>query len=84
MTYKGIAKGRIIELEQPLPYEEGRRVTVSVEPTEESTGAGSSGLLLRTLREPPQLSSTDVDELERAIEAGRLPVRQTGVFDSGK
>jgi hypothetical protein len=24
MTYKGIAKGKIVELEKPLPYSEGQ------------------------------------------------------------
>ena len=35
------------------------------------------------MREPPHLSAEDVDELEQMIAAGKLPVRQEGVFDSG-
>jgi hypothetical protein len=31
MTYKGIARGKIIELEERLPYSEGQAVSVSVE-----------------------------------------------------
>jgi hypothetical protein len=31
MTYKGVAKGKIIELEEALPYSEGQAVSVSVE-----------------------------------------------------
>lgn len=31
MTYKGVAKGKIIELEESLPYSEGQAVSVSVE-----------------------------------------------------
>lgn len=31
MTYKGIAKGKTIELEEPLPYSEGQPVSVSIE-----------------------------------------------------
>lgn len=32
MNYKGIAKGKTIELEEPLPYPQGQPVSVSVEP----------------------------------------------------
>ena len=78
MIYKGIAKGKTIELEQPLPYEEGRHVTVSVEPAEESTCVGSPALLLRALHQPPHLTSPDVHEMEQVIEAGKLPARQNG------
>jgi len=38
-------------------------------------GAGSSAAVLRVMREPPYLSSADVDELDAAIEADRLLVR---------
>lgn len=31
MTYKGVAKGKIIELEEALPYSDGQAVSVSVE-----------------------------------------------------
>lgn len=43
--------------------------------------AGSVAAILRTLREPPHLSDDDVNELERAITAGRLPTRAEGVFE---
>jgi len=36
---------------------------------------GSAAALLRAMREPPHLSSADVDEMDAAILAGRLPVR---------
>ena len=29
MTYKGVAKGKIIELEEALPYSDGQAVSVS-------------------------------------------------------
>lgn len=32
MIYKGVARGKIIELEEPLPYPEGEPVSVTVEP----------------------------------------------------
>jgi len=44
--------------------------------------AGPAAAILRTIRESPHLSSEDVDELERAIVAGRQPVRDAGVFEA--
>jgi hypothetical protein len=38
-------------------------------------GAGSPAAVLRAMREPPHPSPADIDELDAAIEAGRLPVR---------
>ena len=43
--------------------------------------AGTAAAILRTVREPPHLSDDHVNELERAIIAGRLPTRVEGVFD---
>ena len=44
---------------------------------------GSSLAVLRAIREPPRLSGEDVEELERMIAVGKLPVKREGVFDSG-
>ena len=43
--------------------------------------AGSPEVVLRALRELTPLSAADVDDLRAAIAAGRLPVRDEGVFD---
>ena len=43
-------------------------------------GAGSPAVVLRVMREPPHPSSADIDELDAAIEAGRLPVRTRDLF----
>ena len=42
--------------------------------------AGSPAAVLRVMQEPPHPSSTDVDELDAAIAAGRLPVRTRDLF----
>jgi hypothetical protein len=81
VTYKGIARGKTIELEEPLPFPIGEPITVSVEPLAEELRPGSPAAILKVLREPPHLTSEDVDELERAIESGKLPVRHEGIFD---
>ena len=80
MTYKGVAKGKIIELEEPLPYSEGQPVSVSIEPLRGDYQAGSPAAILKAMRDLPRLNPEDVDELERVIEQGRLPVRMQGLF----
>ncbi|HLY20401.1 MAG TPA: hypothetical protein VKR61_24410 [Bryobacteraceae bacterium] len=44
-------------------------------------GAGSPGAILRALRKLPHPSVAAVDDLEAAIGAARLPVRDQGAFD---
>ena len=45
------------------------------------TRTGSPEVLLRAFRELKHLSAADVDDIEAAIAAGRLPVRDEGIFD---
>lgn len=80
MTYKGVAKGKIIELEESLPYSEGRPVSVSIEPLRREFQPGSPLAILKVMRDLPYLNPEDVDELEHVIEQGRLRVRVQGVF----
>jgi hypothetical protein len=42
--------------------------------------AGSPAAVLRVMQEAPHLSSADVDELDAAIAAGRLPIRAGDLF----
>jgi hypothetical protein len=42
--------------------------------------AGSPAAVLRAMQEPPHPSSADVDELDAAILAGRLPIRTRDLF----
>jgi hypothetical protein len=83
MTYKGVARGRMIELNEALPYPEGQPVTVSVEAARERSCAGAPNAIRRTMHQPPHLGSTDVDELERAIAEGKMPLQHDGEFDGG-
>ena len=82
MTYRGIAKGRTIELEEHLPFPDGQPLTVSVEAPAQSAN-GSAARILKALRSPPHLDPSDVDELENAICTGRLPVSSSGMFENG-
>jgi len=81
MIYRGIAKGRNIELDEPLPYPKGQPIQVSVEPLKGLPHRGSSVAILKAMKEEPHLSWKDVDELERAIAEGKLPVQQEGMFN---
>ena len=81
MTYKGVAKGKIIELEEALPYSDGQAVSVSVEALHPDLQPGSAPAILKVLRSLPDLNPDDVDELEQLIRQGRLPVRIQGEFE---
>jgi hypothetical protein len=80
MTYKGVAKGKIIELEEALPYSEGQAVNVSVEALRPEVPPGSASAILKVMRSLPDLDPHAVDELEQLISQGRLPVRVKGEF----
>jgi hypothetical protein len=62
------AHGNRIEFEEALPYADGQRVRVSVEPLSAEPRKGSAVAILNALRSAPQINSADVDELERLIE----------------
>jgi len=81
MTYKGIVRGKTIELEEPLPFPEGQPVSVSVQPLPAGAHPGSPPAIREAMHQPPHLQWEDVDELERAIDQAKIPVRQGGVFD---
>ena len=42
--------------------------------------AGSAAAVLRVMQEPSHLNASDVDELDAAIAAGRLPVHARDLF----
>ena len=81
MDFKGVARGNIVELERPLPYPNGQVLSVSVQVLSAELQAGSALAVREAMHEAPHLSSSDVDELERAIEEGRLPLRSRSVFE---
>ena len=81
MNYRGLAKGKTIELEELLPFADGQAVRVSVEPWASTWRPGSPQAVLQAVRDLPHLRGGDVDELEAAMEGSRLPV-QEGVSES--
>ena len=81
MTYRGVVKGKTIELEEPVPYPQGHGVVVSIEPITNYTEAGSPVRIRAVMHEPPRLDSAAVDDLDRSVEAAKFAVRPGGTFD---
>ncbi len=75
MTLKGKARGRLIELDEELPYPEGSSLSVTVAPDQPELRKGSPRLLLAIMKELPKLDPDIVDEFERAISESKLPVK---------
>jgi len=67
----------------PVDLPTGEVLEIEVRETE-TLQRGSPELLLRVMQTLPKLTKEDTDELERAIEEGRTPVRYDGVFDDLK
>jgi hypothetical protein len=91
MTTSNVGFQEVAELASHLSPEEqlrlvawigaGLNVAPAAPPPEEAP-PGSAAAVLRAVREPPHLSPDDVGEFEQMIVAGKLPVREQGVFDS--
>jgi hypothetical protein len=82
VIYHGIAKGKMIELEEPLPYKDGQAISVLVQPIVGHPGPGSPGALLKAIRQPPHVTAEDVEALESAIREAELPVSPGDIFDA--
>ena len=80
MAYRGIIKGRMIELEASPPFRDGQPVRVSIEPFGGDGPTSSPAEVRRVMHESPHLCVEDVQELERAIGAGRLPMSDGSIF----
>lgn len=87
MTYKGIVKGKVVELEDHVTLPEGTKVEVVVKDSEQeeiTSGGypkGSPQAILAIFDTPPRCAPEDVDALMEAIERGKRPVRFEGIFD---
>ena len=83
MSYKGWAKGKIIELEEPLPFAEGQVLRVSVEPATPRATPGSPRAILEAMAEVPHLRREDADLLDAAIESAKLPLHEGQILNDG-
>ena len=76
-SLEGIASARRKSVQQLALEQLSSLVAAIPEPR-----AGSPLTILRAMQAPPHLSSADVDDLDAAIAAGRLPVRTHDLFSS--
>lgn len=81
MTYRGMAKGKIIEFEEELPHSDGQAVSVSIVSLDLQSETSTAAAIRKAMHEPPHLKWSDVEQMEEAIAQGKLPVRQGSVFD---
>lgn len=83
MTVQGTANGKSIELDEPLPFPDGKRLTVNVEPEldVDELPLGSPARILKAMREPPHITKEDTDELLRLIDEDKRPPNDRGCFD---
>jgi predicted DNA-binding antitoxin AbrB/MazE fold protein len=87
MTYKGIARGKVIELQGDLALPEGTEVEIVVKDwaknsvTVKRYTKGSPEAILKFLDTPPLCTPADVDALLQAIKEGRQPTNYQGIFD---
>jgi hypothetical protein len=81
ITYRGIARGKTIELQEPLPFDNGQPLQVSVKPSVARASRGAPGAVRAAMHKPPHVPADAVAELLRAIARARLRVRPQGVFE---
>jgi hypothetical protein len=62
----------------------GEKLSGVLEPAATGKPAtGSATAVLQAMHAPPHLDGADVDELERAVQAGHMPARRDGIFEQG-
>jgi hypothetical protein len=90
MTYKGIARGKVIELEDDIALPEGTEVEIVVKDRTKSSvpsnsqAKGSRYAILKFFDTAPLCTPADVDALMQAIKEGRQPTNYQGVFDQNQ
>ncbi len=75
MHYKGVAKGKTIELEETLPYPDGQAISVSVAPLTVPLRLGVPAVVRQVMYDFPHLQWEEVEELEHAITEAKLLVQ---------
>lgn len=72
MNYRGLAKGKIIELTERLPFPEGQPLSVSVEAWPPRARAGSPRAVRQSMHASPRLAPAEVGELDAAMEQSKM------------
>ena len=79
-TLRARFDGKVLVPQEPVDLEPGQIVQLQVTPVTEPP-IGSGAAILRALDALPKVPREDVEELERLIEEGKLPVNERGIFD---
>jgi hypothetical protein len=77
---RGRVRAGRIEPVEDVALPEGAEVSFMID----EPGVGSAQALAAAARRAPHLEPGDIEVLERAMEAGKLPVRPAGIFDEAK
>jgi hypothetical protein len=87
MVYRGIARGKVIELEDNVSLPEGTEVEVLIKPEQVAAiplgeySKGSPRALLAALNILSQCTSEDVEALVQCIRQGKQAVRLERIFE---
>ncbi len=73
MVVNGVIRGKVIELDQLLPFADGETVSVQVSPV--PSASSDAKRLLEVLRGLPRTDEETIHEFERIIEEGRQAAR---------
>jgi hypothetical protein len=80
LTIRAHFDGRAIIPDEPVDLPTGKALEVTVKDPQTSP-KGSPSALLHAMSEMPRLTQADLDALAESIEAGKLPVTNSGIFD---
>jgi hypothetical protein len=81
MTYRGIVRGQVVELQGPVDLPDGTAVEVIVAGPAAGERKGHPHRILAALKSPARCAPEDVEVLTEAIRQGRQPLRFAGPFD---
>jgi hypothetical protein len=72
--------GKVLIPTEPVDLPRDRIFEIEVR--DEEPPIGSAAAILQIMRSPPYLSREDAEALEHAMEEGKVPARQSGIFDT--
>jgi hypothetical protein len=78
-----VREGHLEPLE-PVALVEGTELDVQVTEAVVGGATGVSSTIVAAIRRLPDIDPAAVDDLERAIETGKFPVRSESIFDHAK
>ncbi len=81
MTLRGRVHGRTIEFDEPLPFEEGQVINVSVTSEGGESDRGTGAAILKALSRSPRPDDETMDEFERVLQEAKRPINFEGMFD---